>query len=219
MLTQNQPSATITAETRADFIRQVYSMLGASLLFAAGGAYVGLGMPSSFYWPCVIGYFIAFLGAQFLHRSYPLNIVLLAVFTFLSGCVVGPTLNYYIAIGAGQAIPLAAGTTGVIFGGLSLYAFASKKDFSFLGGYLFVALLGMILFSLAMMLFHIQFNTLIFSYLGVLVFSGYVLYDTSNLIRRYGTDQAVAATIALYLDILNLFMFLLRIFGGGGRRD
>jgi modulator of FtsH protease len=219
MLTQTPTTPSSLSENRAGFIRSVYAMLGASLAFTAVGAYVGLDLPLAFYWPSMILYLVVFIATQFLHRSYPINIILLAAFTFITGLILGPSLSYYIATGAGQAIPLAAGTTGIVFGGLSFFAFVSKKDFSFLGVYLFVALLAMVLFSVAMAIFQIPFNTIIFSYLGVLIFSGYVLYDTSNLIRRYQADQAVAATIALYLDIINLFMFFLRIFAGGSRRD
>jgi FtsH-binding integral membrane protein len=68
------------------------------------------------------------------------------------------------------------------------------------------------------MIFNFGFNQMILSGLGVLIFSGYVLYDTSNLLHRYESDQFVAATIALYLDILNLFLFILRILGGSSRR-
>lgn len=207
-----------SVEDRSAFISKVYTTLAISLVLTAIGAYQGLTLPYSWYWPLIIANFVLMLACQFLHRSYPLNIILLGLFTWVMGLTLGPVLASYISIGAGEAIPFAAGSTAVVFGGLSAYAHFSKKDFSFLGGFLFMAIISMVVFSLVTMIFNIQFNQMIYSGLGVLVFSGYVLYDTSNLIRRYQSDQYVAATIALFLDIVNLFLFLLRLFAGGSNR-
>jgi modulator of FtsH protease len=134
------PTSSQRIQSKSDFLSKVYGLLGLSLLFCAAGAYLGVTLPLSFYWPLVIGEFIVLIACQLLHRSYPLNIVLLGLFTWMSGMTLGPTLNYYIASGAGEAIPTAAGVTAVVFGGLSAYVHVSKKDFSFLGAYLFVAL-------------------------------------------------------------------------------
>jgi FtsH-binding integral membrane protein len=202
---------TAGVQDRSEFVSKVYTMLGVSLLFCAGGAYYGLSMPMSLYWPMVIAEFIVLFACMFLHRSYPLNIVLLFLFTTLSGLTLGPVLTLYTHMGMGGIIPEAAATTAVTFGVLSAYVHISKQDFSFLGGFLFMALIGMIVISLLGMFIHLPLNNTLYSGFGVLIFSGYILLDTSNLLRRYNDDQYVAATLGLYLDIINLFLFMLRL--------
>lgn len=214
------PQSQQQVQDKSAFISRVYCLLGASLLFAAGGAYMGISISAEMYLPIVILNFVLLLACLFLGRSYPLNILLLGAFTWTSGLSVGmSSIRYVMLSGQADIIPIAVGITGVVFGSLSAYALVSKKDFSFLSGYLFIALFSMILFGFAAWIFHITFNTLIISGLGVLIFSGYVLYDTSNLLHRYDDGAYVAATIALYLDILNLFLFILRILSGSSRRD
>ncbi len=205
-------------QDRTEFVGKVYSMLGVSLLFCCVGAFFGLSMPMSLYLPAIIFEFVLLFACMFLQRAYPLNILLLFAFTTVSGITLGPVLNIYVAHGMGGIIPIATGATAAIFGGLSAYVHISKKDFSFLGGVLFVGLIGMLLIGLATMLFHLPMSMTLYSGFGVLLFSGYILYDTSNLVRRYQDDQVVIATIALYLDFLNLFLNVLRLLGSGSRR-
>lgn len=201
---------TAGVQERSEFVSKVYTMLGVSLLFCCAGAYYGLSMPLSLYWPMVIAEFVVLLACMFLQRAYPINIVLLFLFTTLSGLTLGPVLNAYVAQGMGDIIPVATGTTAITFGGLSAYVHWSRKDFSFLGGFLFVALIVMILLGLANLFFRLPLNETLYSGFGILLFSGYILFDTSNLLRRYQQDQVVAATLTLYLDLINLFLFILR---------
>ena len=205
-------------QDRTSFVSKVYSLLGVSLLFCCLGAFLGLSMPTGLYLPVIIGEFVVMFACMFLQRSYPLNLFLLFAFTTLSGMTLGPVLNTYIAHGAGSAIPVATGITAFTFGGLSLYVNISKKDFSFLGGTLFIGLIGLLLFSLASMFFHLPINNLIYSGFGTLLFCGFILVDTSRLVHRYRDDEYVSATLGLYLDIVNLFLFVLRLVGGGNRR-
>jgi modulator of FtsH protease len=198
-------------QDRSEFVSKVYTMLGLSLLFCCAGAYFGLSMPPSLYWPMIIAEFALLLACMFLQKSYPLNIMLLFGFTTVSGITLGPVLNSYIAHGMGDLIPIATGATAITFGGLSAYVHISKKDFSFLGGALFVGLIGMVLVGFAGFFFHLPISNTLYSGFGVLLFSGFILYDTSNLVNRYQDDQYVAATLGLYLDILNLFLFILRL--------
>ncbi len=207
-----------TLQDRSDFVSKVYTMLGISLLICSAGAYYGMSMPMGLYFPMVIVEFILLFACMFLQRSYPLNIVLLFLFTFISGITIGPVLTAYVLHGVGGVIPTAVAATAVTFGALSLYVNVSKKDFSFLQGYLFVGLIGLILMGLLGFFFHLPINNTIYSCIGVVIFSGFVLVDTSNLIRRYDNDQYVAATLGLYLDILNLFLFILSLLGGSRRQ-
>jgi FtsH-binding integral membrane protein len=208
---------TAAVQDRSDFVSKVYTTLGVSLLFCCAGAYFGLSMPPSLFFPIIILEFILLFACMILQRSYPLNLLLLALFTTCSGLTLGPVLTYYVVHGMGNLIPVAAGTTAVTFGALSTYVHVSKKDFSFLGGFLFIALIGMILVGLAGMLFRLPINETLYGGIGVVVFSGFILFDTSNILRRYQDDQYVAAALGLYLDIINLFLSLLRLMSGQRR--
>ena len=112
----------------------------------------------------------------------------------------------------------AFGLTAVTFAGLSMYVVYSKKDFSFMSGFLMTGLIVLVVGGLLNM-FFIQSGMMHFVMSGasVLLFSGFILYDTSNILRYYGTDEHVSATLALYLDVLNLFIALLSILGIMGR--
>jgi FtsH-binding integral membrane protein len=104
--------------------------------------------------------------------------------------------------------------TAITFGGLTMYVVFSKKDFSFMSGFLMVGLITIVIGSLLnMFLFQSPMMHFMMSGVGVILFSGFILYDTSNIMRNYATDEYISATLALYLDILNLFTALLSILG------
>ena len=94
-----------------------------------------------------------------------------------------------------------------------MYVIFSKRDFSFMQGFLFTGLIVVVIGSLINMFFGSSLAQFMISGAAVLLFSGFILYDTSNILRHYGTDEHVSATLALYLDILNLFIALLSILG------
>jgi len=174
-------------------------------------------MPRSLFLPTVIVEFVLLIAAMIFQRAFPANLVLLMLFSTCSGVTLGPVLNMYVAKGMGALIPQAAGITAATFGGLSVYVHWSKRDFSFLGGFLFMGLLGMLAVGLASMFFHLPWTGTLYSGFGVLLFSGYILFDTSNLLHRYKDDQYVAATLALYLDLVNMFLYVLRFLSGSRR--
>ena len=89
----------------------------------------------------------------------------------------------------------------------------SKKDFSFLGGMLFISLIALIVAGFVLMFFHSSMLGSLYSVGGVLIFSGYVLYDTSLIMQRLQPDQAVSGAVNLYLDFFNLFLFIMRLLG------
>ncbi|MCZ6647444.1 MAG: Bax inhibitor-1 family protein, partial [SAR324 cluster bacterium] len=105
--------------------------------------------------------------------------------------------------------------TLLIFGSLTLYVMLSKKDFSYLGSFLIMGLVLIIGGSLLnAFVFQSELGRFVISAGGVLLFSGYILYDTSNILRHYDVEDYTSATLALYLDILNLFLFILMLLGG-----
>ena len=140
-----------------------------------------------------------------------MGLVSIFAFTGWMGYWIGPTLNFYLKFSnGGTLIALAAGMTATVFFSLSAYAMLSKKDFSFMGSFLFVGLVVLILGFLTMFIANIPGLYLALSAMGVLIFSGYILYDTSRMIHG-GETNYIMATVNLYLDIINLFLDLLHL--------
>ncbi|KAG6482126.1 hypothetical protein ZIOFF_058757 [Zingiber officinale] len=115
----------------------------------------------------------------------------------------------------GNVVLEAAALTAIVFMGLTLYTFWAAKrghDFSFLGPFLFAALLCLTIFSLIQIFFPLgKTTTMVFGCISAIIFSGFIVYDTDNLIKRHSYDEYVPAAISLYLDIINLFLALLSI--------
>jgi FtsH-binding integral membrane protein len=212
------PAASVTTTDRLVFIKKVYSLLAMSMGTAAIGAYLGSGPLLLLVAPNMMLFFILQIAliffASFAARKPGLNMVALFSFTTVSGLTLGPLLYQVGPSIAAEAFAL----TAITFAGLSMYVVYSKKDFSFMSGFLMTGLIVLVVGGLLNM-FFIQSGMMHFVMSGasVLLFSGFILYDTSNILRYYGTDEHVSATLALYLDVLNLFIALLSILGIMGR--
>ena len=208
------PAASVPVTDRLVFIKKVYSLLAFSMVTAAIGAYLGSGPLLLLVAPNMMLIFILQFAliffASFAARKPGLNMVALFSFTTVSGLTLGPLLYQVGPTIAAEAFAL----TAITFVGLSLYVVYSKKDFSFMSGFLMAGLIVIIVGGLINM-FFIGSTMMHFVMSGgsVLLFSGFILYDTSNILRYYGTDEHVSATLALYLDVLNLFIALLSILG------
>jgi FtsH-binding integral membrane protein len=208
------PAASVTTTDRLVFIKKVYSLLAMSMGSAAIGAYLGSGPLLLLVAPNMMLFFILQIAliffASFAARKPGLNMVALFSFTTVSGLTLGPLLYQVGPSIAAEAFAL----TAITFAGLSMYVVYSKKDFSFMSGFLMTGLIVLVVGGLLNM-FFIQSGMMHFVMSGasVLLFSGFILYDTSNIMRYYGTDEYVSATLALYLDVLNLFIALLSILG------
>jgi len=208
------PAASVSTTDRLTFIKKVYSLLAMSMGTAAVGAYLGSGPLLLLVAPNMMLFFILQFAliffASFASRKPGLNMVALFSFTTVSGLTLGPVLYNVGPSIAAEAFAL----TAITFAGLSLYVVYSRKDFSFMSGFLMTGLIVLVVGGLLNM-FFIQSGMMHFVMSGasVLLFSGFILYDTSNILRYYGTDEYVSATLALYLDILNLFVALLSILG------
>ena len=208
------PAASVTTTDRLVFIKKVYSLLAMSMGTAAIGAYLGSGPLLLLVAPNMMLFFILQIAliffASFAARKPGLNMVALFSFTTVSGLTLGPLLYQVGPSIAAEAFAL----TAITFAGLSMYVVYSKKDFSFMSGFLMTGLIVLVVGGLLNM-FFIQSGMMHFVMSGasVLLFSGFILYDTSNILRYYGTDEYVSATLALYLDVLHLFIALLSILG------
>nr|XP_020147104.1 protein LIFEGUARD 4-like [Aegilops tauschii subsp. strangulata] len=148
-------------------------------------------------------------------QKHPVNLLLLGIFTVAISFAVGMTC----AFTSGKVILEAAILTTVVVFSLTAYTFWAVKrgkDFSFLGSFLFASLMMLLVFGFIQILFPLgKLSHMIYGALAALIFSGYIVYDTDNIIKRYTYDEYVWAAVSLYLDVINLFLALLTLFSAG----
>ena len=209
-------------------LRNTYWLLGLSLLPTVAGALAGMSFnfialfrAAPIMTPILM--FAAMLGSLFVVtrlRNSAWGVAALFGFTFIAGLMLTPILT--VAAGFrndGQLVAMAGGLTAVVFFALASIATVTKRDFSFLGKFLFVGLILLIVASLANLFFQVPAVSLTISAVAVLIFSMYILYDVSNIVRG-GETNYVMATLSLFLDIYNLFVSLLNILLAlSGQRD
>ncbi|MFY9260156.1 MAG: Bax inhibitor-1/YccA family protein [Gallionella sp.] len=208
-------------------LRNTYMLLGASMIPTVIGAFIGLSLNLSFMAasPIISSLlmFAVMMGLLFVVaklRNSAWGIAALLGFTFVAGVFLGPILQVALHLKNGtELIGMAAGGTGLIFFSLATLATVTKKDFSFMGKFLFIGLIVLLVASLANMFFHIPVLSLTISGVAVLLFSAYILYDISQIIHG-GETNYIMATLSLYLDIYNIFISLLNILMAlSGERD
>lgn len=205
---------------------QVYSVLTLQFLvtvgMAAAAAYVDpiRQFVVDHTWLMYIGLAVAFacvIALFCFKQRYPLNVVLLALFTLAYGFTIAVIVAQYFEAGAGKIVLEAAALTALVFIVITFIAVVSKIDFSFLRTFLFAAFVVLIAASIANFVFGFvagkrsRLFTFGISVLGALVFIGFLLYDTSLVLKRLGPDQWIQACISLYLDVANIFMYMLNI--------
>ncbi|PPC94980.1 MAG: hypothetical protein CTY33_01490 [Methylotenera sp.] len=202
-------------------MRNTYALLGLSLVPTVIGAFIGMTMNFTFaaQHPFIfaIGSLVVLYGlfaAINANRNSSVGVVLLLGLTFLLGLMLGPILQHALQLrNGGQIVGLAAGGTGVIFLTLAGIATTTKKDFSFMGKFLLVGIILLIIASLANIFLQIPAMALALSAIGVLLFSGFILYDVSRIVNG-GETNYVMATLSLYMSIYNLFTSLLHLLMG-----
>ena len=195
-------------------LRNTYLLLAMTLLFSAAtaGVSLALSLPHPGLLLTLAGYFgLLFATARF--RNSSLGLVFVFALTGFLGYTLGPILNTYLALANGSQIVITAlAGTGVIFIGLSGYALVSRKDFSFMGGFLMVGILVGFLAGLGAAMFAIPALSLAVSAMFILLMAGLILYETSNIIHG-GETNYIMATVTLYVSIFNLFTSLLHLLG------
>lgn len=218
-----------TATTRSEagvlatnkVLKNTYLLLAMTLLFSAATA--GLAMAMNLPHPGMIVSMVGYFGLLFLTTRFSNSVWgLLWVFalTGFMGMTLGPILNMYVnAFSNGhQLIMTALGGTGVIFLGLSGYALTTRKDFSFMAGFLMVGVLVAFFAGLAAVLFSVPALSLAVSAMFILLMSGMILFQTSEIIHG-GETNYILATVSLYVSIYNLFVSLLQLLGVFGGDD
>ena len=198
-------------------LRNTYTLLSMTLLFSAlcAGIAVMTKMPPMGMIVTLVGYFgLLFLTTRF--RNSGLGLLFVFALTGFMGLTLGPIVGMYLSLPNGdQIIMTAMGGTGVIFLGLSGYALTTRKDFSFIGGFLMVGILVAFLAGIASLFLSMPGLSLAVSAMFVLLMSGLILYQTSQIIHG-GETNYIMATVTLYVSIYNLFVSLLQLLGAFG---
>ena len=245
MQQQHQSTFENVGTSSLAYLRKVYALFGGGIVFTIVGAFVALyaGTPSAIadangdtvavppviafglehYFVMLALFFGAFFAASALRYKPGINVAALFGYTFVTGLFIAPSI-FIAMVMASQGATLdpspvrdAFLLTGAAFAGLTGYVFVTKKDFSFLGASLSAGLWVIIGASILGFFLHSAAFHLAIASVGVLLFVGYILYDTSRILRDRTQRDPVGAALSLFLDVVNLFLFLLRILSSARR--
>jgi len=222
---QSWQGASDGTRSRVDFVRSVYLWLMGGFAVAALGALSAPFVAAALV--PVAGSFLGWVlfGIQFgtlmfasaVSRRKPLNKVAYGLFTFVSGVIAG-IVALVIAQGAGfMPVFMAFGLTGVVFLSLTVTAFVSKRDFSFLRNFVIVGIAVMFFGSLAAALFHLPTFSLVISGVAVIACSAKLLWDTSAMLRTNDFGDPAGFALALFVSLYNIFIALMNLLGGRRR--
>lgn len=217
------PGMDESVDLRWAFIRKIYTILTLQLFLTAAVAALVVAIPSiprfllssnsgfALYIVLLLLPFLIMCPLYYYHQKHPVNLVLLGLFTVSISFAVGMSC----AFTSGKIILEAAILTTAVVVGLTLYTFWAAKrgyDFNFLGPFLFSAVIVLLVFGFIQIIFPLgKITSMIYGGLGALIFSGYIIYDTDNIIKRHTYDEYIWATVSLYLDIINLFLQILSV--------
>ena len=195
-------------------LRNTYMLLGMTLLFSAFTAGVAMALQISQTTALILsltGFGLLFVVNKTADSGK--GIVAVFAFTGVLGAALGPMLNFYLGMANGPGLIMQAlGGTAIVFFALSGYVLTTRKDFSFMGGFLMVGMIVAVVASIALIFFNVPAASMALSALIVLLMSGFILFDTSRIIHG-GETNYIRATVSLYLDIYNLFTSLLHLLG------
>ena len=217
---QNSNAALGSVVSTNKVLKNTYMLLSMTLLFSAvtAGIAMAMNLPhGAALVMSLIGFGLLFV----VHKTADSGKGIIAVFAFtgVMGASIGPMLNYYMAMPNGPSLVMQAlGGTAVVFFGLSGYALTTRKDFSFMGGFLIVGLLVAVVASIANIFLGIPALSLTISSAIVFIMSGLILFDTSRIING-GETNYIRATVSLYLSIYNLFIHMLHLLTALGGDD
>lgn len=224
---QNTQTSAGYAARQNRVLRNTYALLALSMLPTIAGALLGIQLNFSFMAGSPVIGFVLFLGIAwgFMYgiektKHSGMGVVLLLGFTFFMGLMLSRILQ--VALGfsnGGSLIAMAAGGTGAIFFALAGVASTTKRDFSNLGKFLFAGVILLLVAALANAFFQIPALALTISAIAVVIFSAYILYDINRIVQG-GEDNYISATLAVYLDVYNVFVSLLHLLlAFAGERD
>ena len=195
-------------------LRNTYALLALTLTFSAAvaAASAALKLPHPGIILTLVGYFgLLFATYKLSNSAWGLGAVF--ALTGFMGYTLGPIVNHYLAMqGGGEIVAMAFGGTALIFFGLSAWVLTSKRDFSFMGGFLFAGMIVALLAGLAAVFFQMPALSLTVSAAVVLLMSGMILFETSRIVHG-GETNYILATVSLFVSIFNLFTSLLQLLG------
>jgi modulator of FtsH protease len=217
--TLTRPTESVLATNKV--LRNTYLLLSLTFMFSALTAYLSFSVKAPPVHP--IFFLVGAYGLMFLTHALKNSVWGIAsvfAFTGFMGFSIGPILNAYISTFSNgpQLIGTALGGTGLIFLALSAYTLTTRKDFSYLGGFLFVGVMVAMLAMIAGFLFNMPGMQLFVSAAFVLISSGLILFQTSAIIHG-GERNYIVATVSLFVSLYNLFLSLLQILGAFSGRD
>ena len=200
-------------------LRNTYLLLGATLAFSAAMAGVSMALNLPYFGLLTLLVYFGLLFAVHKTKESVWGIVWTFALTGFLGLTLGPILEAYIRFlpNGSQLVMTSLGVTAAAFLGLSAYAVKSQKDFSFLGGFLAIGAIGAFVLGLVAFFFHLSTLSLVVSGMFLIVSGGYILWQTSEIIRG-GETNYIVATVTLYIAIYNMFLSLLRLLGAASNR-
>jgi len=207
-----------TGAERATLVRRTYTLVFVSILVTMVGVWFGLSQPQLMVavaqhpFITLLCTFAPLILALKLRDAFPANLGLVFLFTFVEGIAISPIMYIYGRDNPG-VISQAALLTGTTFGALTLYAWFSKRDFSAWGSFFMIGLVVLIVTSLLNLFFQNATASLWLSAGAVLVFGGLLVFDTWRLRNVFGPNDYVQAAVAIYLDLLNMFLAILNLLG------
>jgi len=207
-------TATTSALATNKVLRNTYLLLGATLAFSAAMAGVAMAIDLPYFGLfTLIGYFVLLFAVHKTQNS-GWGLVWTFALTGFMGLTLGPILDFYLQAlpNGSQVVMTSLGATAAAFLGLSAYAVKSRRDFSFMGGFLAVGAIGAFVLGLIAFFFNLPTLSLIVSGLFLIVASGIILYQTSEIVRG-GETNYILATVTLYVSIYNMFLSLLHLLG------
>ena len=212
-----QPSVAVSRDRSRAIFGQTMGLVALTCAVAALGAYLGRDISRGWGIVAFIGAIACIIGLNVaIKKSEQLAIGLLFGLGAFLGIAAAPTLAYYASVQP-QALWQAAGTTALFIGGFGAYGYATRHDLSKIVRLAFFALLGLIVFGIVLMFVSIPGGNVIYAVLGLVIFAGYTMYDFQRLRRADSIQAAPLLAASIFLDVFNVFLLLLSLFGGGGR--
>jgi FtsH-binding integral membrane protein len=212
-----QPSVAVTRDRSRAIFGQTMGLVALTCAVAGLGAYLGRDISRGWGIVAFIGAIACIVGLNVaIQKSEQLAIGLLFGLGAFLGIAAAPTLAYYASVQP-QALWQAAGCTALFIGGFGAYGYATRRDLSKIARLAFFALLGLIVFGVVLMFVSIPGGNVIYAVLGLVIFAGYTMYDFQRLRRADQIQAAPLLAASIFLDVFNVFLLLLSLFGGGGR--
>ncbi len=195
-------------------------LLGLAAAITAVGAFFGPLLGGAGFWIALVGGFVTLIVLRFVRDRSPINFILFVLFSLLEGVVLGDVLEIYVAQGSSLIVFQAAAATAIAAFTAGAVGYSTRRDLSRFGGYLFMALIGVIVASIVG--FFLQSGVLwtVVSAVSAVVFMGFLVFDLNRIARSGNVSEgdAILMAISVYLDIYNVFLDLLSLLGGR-RRD